>query len=142
MAFYHQGKRIPSGKDKVITNSDGELDIICKSMLTGGRKYSTTTKDKKGEEKLKIFCDSLKELDELTIIGYSFGDTHVNHRISNAMVLNDSLKLRIIDPTNATKPDFLQQFDYDKRIGGGICRAAEWMEYLESENGIQYKVTL
>lgn len=133
LAYFHEGKKIPSGKDRVITNSEGELDIITKSMLTGGRKYSKTTNAKKGEEKLKILDEVLNELDELTIIGYGFGDPHINSRISNAMVLNKNLKLRIVNPTNVSNPKFLEQFDYDSRIRGALCRTAEWMEYSGTE---------
>jgi len=132
MAYYHEGKKVPSGKDRVITDSDGELEIICKSMLTGGSKYSLTTNDKKGEEKLKLFDNMLKDADELTIIGYGFGDRHINYRLSNAMVLNPKLKLRIVDPIHKPAPEFLQQFDYDGRIRGATCGAPHWIDYSTS----------
>lgn len=133
MAYYHQGKRIPGGRDMVITNGKGELDIISKSMLTGGNKYSKTSKIKKGEEKLKILDDILNTTDELTIIGYGFGDRHINFRVSNAMVLNSKLSIRIVDPIHKSTPDFIQQFDYDSRILGATCSAAAWIEYLPTE---------
>ena len=133
MAYYHQGKRIPGGRDMVITNSQGELDIIRKSMLTGGHKYSKTSKIKKGEEKLRILDDTLKDTDELTIIGYGFGDLHINFRVSNAMVLNSKLNIRIVDSVHKPIPAFLQQFDYDSRILGATCSAAAWTEYLPTE---------
>jgi hypothetical protein len=55
-------------------------------MLTGGRKYSGTSKIKDGEEKLQILDSILRGLDELTVIGYGFGDEHINFRLSNAML--------------------------------------------------------
>lgn len=133
MGYYLLGKRIPSGKDKSITGPDGTFDIVKRALLTGGRKYTPTTNVKRGEEKLKIFHDVLVELDELTIIGYSFGDSHVNYRISNAMVLNPALKLRWVDPAYHPWPDFLQQFDYDLRIRKASCGAAQWMAYVGDE---------
>lgn len=133
MAHYANGQRIPSGRDRVITNSDGELDIICKSMLTGGNKYSLTTNVKAGEEKLQLMDKALEEAEEVTIIGYGFGDKHVNYRISNAMVRNASLKLRIVDPISKPKPEFLQQFDYDLRLRGATCGAPHWMDYSNTE---------
>ncbi len=133
MAYYHQGQKVPSGKDRVITNSNGDLDIISKSMLTGGRKYSKTSKIKKGEEKLKIFDDELMGLDELTVIGYGFGDKHVNFRLSNAMLLNENLTIRIVDPVNCKPPEILEQFEFDSRIRGASCGAAHWMDYCVSE---------
>ena len=62
-------------------------------MLTGGAKYSETTNEKEGEEKLKIFSETLQKTKELTIIGYGFGDSHINNRILNAMVLNENLRI-------------------------------------------------
>lgn len=133
MAYYHQGKRVPSGRDKVITNADGELDIISKSMLTGGKKYSSTTNPKYGEEKLSIFNKALLDTEELIIIGYGFGDQHINDRLSNAMVLNNKLKLKVIDPSYQSPPNFLRQFDYDSRVRGAISGAAPWFGYFVNQ---------
>lgn len=133
MAYYHNGEKVPSGKDRVITDLNGELDIICKSMLTGGSKYSLTTNEKEGEEKLKLFDEMLRDIDELTIIGYGFGDRHINYRLSNAMVLNSSLKIRIVDPIHKPYAEFLQQFNYGDRLRGATCGAPLWIEYSATQ---------
>lgn len=130
MAYYHLGTKVPGGgKDRTITNLAGELDIICESLLTGGNKYSKTSNVKDGEEKLKIFDDTLARLDELTVIGYSFGDEHINFRISNALLLNQGLRVTIIDPNRHTVPDCIKQFDYGQRVKRASCGAAHWMHY-------------
>ncbi|XOB92612.1 hypothetical protein ACMC9M_20425 [Pseudomonadota bacterium 24LQ007] len=131
MAHYIDGQKVHSGRDRVITNADGELDIICQSMLTGGSKYSLTTNEKSGEEKLGLLSRKLNEVDELTIIGYGFGDKHVNYRLSNAMVLNERLKIIIVDAVAKPIPEILEQFNYDSRIIRSTCGAAPWMGYLE-----------
>ncbi|MBU2024860.1 MAG: hypothetical protein KJ868_16265 [Gammaproteobacteria bacterium] len=133
MGYYSDGQKVPSGKDRVITDVDGELDIICQSMLTGGNKYSRTTKDKKGEEKLMLMVKQLDKTDELTIIGYGFGDKHINSRISNAMVRNPNMKIKIVDAISKPVPEILEQFDYDLRIIRNTCGAAHWMSYLALE---------
>lgn len=133
MAYYHNGVKVPSGKDRIVTNSLGELDIIVKSMLTGGNKYSKTSNEKKGEEKLKIFSDILTEIDELTVIGYGFGDNHINFRLSNAMVLNPNLSISIIEPMHFNTPEVLNQFDYDNRIKKAICTATQWFNYYKEK---------
>jgi len=133
MGYYANGKKVPSGRDRVITDLKGELDIICQSMLTGGGKYSITTNDKKGEEKLKLLTDQLKNTDELTIIGYGFGDKHINNRVSNSMVSNEKLKVRIVDAIHKPIPESLEQFNYDGRIRQSTCGAAHWMDYVENE---------
>jgi hypothetical protein len=133
MGYYHHGQRVPSGRDRVVTGPDGTLDIVCRSMLTGGKKYSTTTNPKKGEEKLQLLDAVLKGIEQLTVIGYGFGDAHVNNRISNAMVLNDRLKVRVVNPKWRGCPEILKQFDYGGRVRGACCRAPEWMSYVPTE---------
>lgn len=132
MAYYRGGRKIAGGKDRTITNMAGELDIISQSMLTGGRKYSQTSKIKEGEEKLKLFDDTLKGLDQLTIIGYGFRDEHINFRISNALLLNPGLSVVIVNPNIREIPDCIKQFDYDLRIKRAACGAAHWMDYCQS----------
>jgi hypothetical protein len=133
MAYYHQGQKVPDSKDRAITNASGELDLISKSMLTGGKKYSKTAKPKKGEEKLIVFDDILGRIDELTIIGYGFGDKHVNFRITNAMARRENLSIRIIDPNLRKIPEFLEPFEYDSRINRASCGAAHWIDYSKSQ---------
>ena len=141
MGYFHDGQRVGGGRDRVVTGPDGTLDILRRAMLTGGRKYSKTTNPKKGEEKLALLAEVLRDTDELTVIGYSFGDSHVNHRVLNAMVMNTELKIRIIDPVHRPQPQFLQQFDYNMRVSGAQCRGPEWMSYVEGNtwNGAQSK---
>ncbi|MCF4172729.1 MULTISPECIES: hypothetical protein [Vibrio] len=133
MCYYKGDFRIPSSKDKVVSNLDGELDILVQSMLTGGSKYSLTTNEKQGEEKLKLLVDNISNASELVIIGYGFGDKHINYRLSNAMVLNQNLKITIVDPINKPIPEILEQFNYDRRVKVVTCGAPQWLEYFENE---------
>ncbi len=133
MAYYHQHKKVPSGRDRIVTNSAGELDIMRKAMLTGGKKYSKTANAKHGEEKLQVFDAALREISQLTIIGYGFGDKHINFRIAHAMARKDDLKVRFIDPANNKIPEFLEPFDYESRVRSAFCGAAHWMDYCKSE---------
>jgi hypothetical protein len=132
MGYYHAGRKEQDGKYRIITNNAGELDVISESMLTGGNKYSETLKEKAGEEKLILFDQALRDLDVLTIIGYGFGDFHINTRLSKAMALNDRLRIVIIDPTPKPIPEFIKQFDYDGKIERAFCGAAQWMQYCKS----------
>jgi hypothetical protein len=141
MAYFENGEPVLDGQDRAISDVNGQFDIISKSMLTGGRKYSTTSKVKEGEEKLQILDGVLNALDELTIIGYGFGDEHINFRLSNAMLSNPKLKIMIVDPHQTNIPLCLRQFDYDGRVRQALASAATWMEYRETGvwNTIQIK---
>jgi hypothetical protein len=132
MAYFEDGEPILMGQDRAISDFNGQFDIVSKSMLTGGHKYSATSKVKEGEEKLQIMDGVLSELDELTIIGYGFGDEHINFRLSSAMLLNNTLKIMIVDPFRTDIPQCLRQFDYDGRVRRAAAGAAQWMEYRET----------
>jgi len=133
MGYYHQGKRLAGVKDRTITNLSGELAIISSSMRAGVKKYSETSKIKEGEEKLMLFDHVLRGLDELTVIGYGFGDEHVNFRLSNGLLLNDKLRVVIVDPVFGGTPKCIKQFDYDRRIKTAACGAAQWIDYCKCE---------
>lgn len=149
MAYFNHGFPVPSGKERAITGPNGELDLMSKAMLTGGRKYSTIAKIQKGEEKLAIFDDVLRQVDQLTIIGYGFGDQHVNHRIQNAMARRDELIVHVVDPQRSVLPDCLKFFDYDSRVTSARCGAAHWLDYcrtkqwnIEQMNSLKENVAL
>jgi len=135
MGYYDKnGVRIPSSESaKIITNGAGELDILSSSLLTGESKFSKTSDSKPGEEKLQLFEKVLQNLDELTIIGYSFGDKHINFRASNALLLNPKLHMRIVNPAWAGPPECLEQFDYEDRVRGAYCGAAPWIYYCKHQ---------
>lgn len=130
MAYYHAGSKVNGGGNmRIVTGPDGTLDVLSRAMLTGGKKYSVTTNEKKGEEKLKLLFEVAQTLDELVVMGYGFGDSHINDRIVNSMVLNPNLKIWIIDPIHRPWPPFLRQFDYGLRLRRATAGAAVWMTY-------------
>jgi len=132
MAYYQNGVLQEAARDRFVTNLEGRCDVLGKAMLTGAQKYSSTANPKPGEEKLAVFDGVLGQLDELTIIGYGFGDKHVNFRLSHAMVRNDGLSIRIVDPHRDRLPDFLEPFDYKSRVRRAACGATLWMDYSKS----------
>lgn len=67
------------------------------------------------------------------VIGYSFGDSHVNNRILNAMVKNPRLKIVVVDPASKPWPEFLRQFDYDLRLRKVVAGATQWMSYVKDK---------
>lgn len=133
MGYVHDGKRIPSGRSRVVTGPDGELDILEMSMLTGGKKYGRAISSKPGEEKISLFQDVLATIDELTIVGYGFGDVHINDRIVVAMSRSEKLRVRIVDPFGPACPAILEPFNYGERVRGARCSAPEWMSYLKND---------
>ena len=98
------------------------------SILTGSKKYHTTLSNHRREEKIELFSSGLEKIDELYIIGYSFGDKHINHRISHAMHMNNNLKVMIINPTYE-KQEIFEPFDYDMRVRYCTTVFPIWADY-------------
>lgn len=122
------GKKTSSLSDWAITTLDNKLDLATHAMLTGNDKYSKTLSPKTGEEKIALFYDAISCADLLTIIGYGFGDNHINSRILVALARNDNLKLKIVSPKQEV-PEFLEVFNENKRITIIQSDVANWLYY-------------
>ena len=126
--FYH-GRPIHTGGEIVITDDTGEMQFLFPSILSGPKKYSPTINERKGEEKMMFFSNIIENIDELYVIGYSFGDEHINNRIIKAMYLNPNMKIWIVDPYN-NKWDILNPFDYELRIRGINATTTQAVRYI------------
>lgn len=129
MGYIFPNEESPSSsKEWFVTNIDNEFDIASKSMLTGGNKYSSTLSKKEGEQKLSLFTDVIEGSDLLTIVGYGFGDKHINHRIVQALHRNQNLKIKLTSP-NQKIPECLEAFDENDRIKRVCSDVANWLYY-------------
>ena len=120
-------------KEIAISDYEGEMQFLSKSIITGGYKYSKTFDPKPGEEKMRLLEEVLSLIDELYIIGYGFYDKHVNLRLYNAMLLNKNLKIWRVDPKTIEVPDILEPFNYNLRVRSAMCGTPEWLSYRVSE---------
>ena len=113
--YYINGKKPNIEGEICFSDFDGTMQFMQPSILTGSKKYNATLSNHRHEEKIELFSSGLNKIDELYIIGYSFGDKHINYRISHAMHLNDKLKLVIVNPTYE-RQEIFEPFDYNGRV--------------------------
>jgi hypothetical protein len=67
---------------------------------------------------LRAFQEELFKAKKLTIIGYSFGDDHINTYISQWLNQSEKHKLRIIDPNFGENPlKFAKLLDQMRKPG-------------------------
>ncbi|WP_397538150.1 hypothetical protein [Rummeliibacillus pycnus] len=130
LKYYINGTLANMSNEIIVSDENGIMQFLRSSIKMGGDKYSIKFDLKPGEEKLYLFEEILKQVEEITIIGYSFSDKHVNLRLYNAMLLNPHLKIHIIDPFNTKTPAILEPFDYKLRIRKGTCGTPEWFSFL------------
>ena len=132
--YFMNGQDIKLTEFIPVTDNNGEFQIVGRSVMIGGKKYSITINPKTGDDKLQLFDKILDETDELTIIGYGFADRHINTRIYNSMVRNENLKIKRIDPNNFKTPELFEPLDYDLRFTGAMCTAVQWLHYRRTQN--------
>jgi hypothetical protein len=77
-------------------------NIVLSNIITGYQKTqkSAVTPYKQMQASFDRDCCIA---DEILIIGYSFGDSHINSSINTALISNKTLKLHIIDPAYCEK---------------------------------------
>ena len=116
MTYYVNGRNVPIMGEIAAPYIDKDsFELLRKSMLTGGRKFSSTLGDDSGTS-MYLFREILSRIDSLDIIGYGFNDIHINDRIDQAMILNPNLKLNIARFANTQIPHSIERHNHDKRI--------------------------
>lgn len=144
MKYIYNGHKIEiGGTEFAISDMNGEMQFLRQSILMGGYKYSKTFNPKPGEEKLQLFKKSLEKINELTIVGYSFCDEHINLRLYNAMLMNPDMKIMIVDPFRNEIPKILKPFNYKMRVRMTRSFTPEWLWYsIENNWNIDYSKEL
>lgn len=90
-----------------VLDRNGELQFMRRSLLTGGHKFRGTFDQIAPIDFFKEFKKRINLIKELDVIGYGFGDEHVNDVLS-AWIDSDEVKMNIFDPFRKNVPDFLK----------------------------------
>lgn len=126
--YYMNGKAVHIGSEICFSDMDGKMQFMQPSILTGSKKYHQTLSSYPKEEKMALLSSALEKVDELYIIGYSFGDKHINNRIVHAMHLNDKMKVVIVGPSGK-KQELFEPFDYAYRVQYCATSFSVWADY-------------
>ncbi|MEI7345919.1 hypothetical protein [Dickeya chrysanthemi] len=90
----------------VVSDDSGQIQFLRRSLLTGGHKFSEKFEQIAPKELFEEFRSKIQSIRELIIVGYSFGDEHVNVVLANWLNISGT-KLVICDPNRTEIPDFI-----------------------------------
>lgn len=90
--------QIPFNTGTVEVELEKGKPMLIQNIITGYRKVLKTGLSP-FRQYFSVFDMDLLKSDELIIIGYSFGDEHINDMINKARSSNQNLKIEIIDPS-------------------------------------------
>lgn len=100
------------GVNELIVEDDtGEMQFLRRSLLSGGHKFKKRFDQIAPIGLFEEFKFRIEDSQELVIIGYGFGDEHVNDVIYNWLDSGKELKVIICDPFRDNAPSFIEQFN-------------------------------
>jgi len=120
-----------------VEDDTGGIQFLRRSLLSGGNKFKDEMSQIAPATLLDYFKKSLKKINELTVIGYSFGDDHIND-ILGAWASKPGKLVRVFDPYMTEIPDCLGEHDLEIQIiNGGFTDFC--LMYDSSEESYQNK---
>lgn len=99
-----------------VEDDTGELQFFRRSLLSGGHKFTGRFEQVAPIGLFEEFKKRIHDSEELVIIGYGFGDEHVNQIILNFLDTNKKAKIIICDPYRERVPKFMLDFELNIEV--------------------------
>lgn len=113
-----------------VKDSSGELQFLRRSLLSGGHKFKGKFEQIAPVALFDAFESRINNVQELVVIGYGFGDEHVNE-VMLKWLSNSNNHLTICNPYCEGIPDFLKAYQAQVQIAKkGLT------DYLLSVDGV------
>jgi hypothetical protein len=88
-------------------DDEGEMQFLRRSLLTGAFKFDSRALQVLPKQILDHFRSNLNNVSNLVVIGYGFGDIHVNQILRWWLELSSARHLEIVDPYVSGIPSFI-----------------------------------
>lgn len=98
-----------------VNDSSGELQFLRRSLLSGGHKFKGKFEQIAPVALFDAFESRINNVQELVVIGYGFGDEHVNE-VMLKWLSNSNNHLTICNPYCEGIPDFLKAYQAQVQI--------------------------
>ena len=92
-----------------VADDAGEIQFLRRTLLSGAFKFGRRIAQNAPPELLTFFANKIRELNRLVVIGYGFGDEHMNRLIEAWLSDDRSRQLLYVSPTGS-RPQLLDQF--------------------------------
>lgn len=85
--------------ESIYEDEKGEIQFLRKSLLSGAHKFTNKLCQVAPPEFLSLFEGNLNYAHELICIGYSFGDKHIDEKVSDWLSFSATRRLTIVNPS-------------------------------------------
>jgi len=82
-----------------VTDENGELQFLRRTLLAGKFKFSKEITQNAPKELILLFEEKINDFENLIIIGYSLGDSNINEIIKKWVMSQEKRFIYIIDPS-------------------------------------------
>lgn len=89
----------------VFADDQGVMQFLRRSVLTGMHKFEDANGQNIPKEILPLFKSHINFVNELYVIGYGFGDIHINYVLRKWISFSADRKMIIVNPNMKTLPD-------------------------------------
>lgn len=100
-------EKIKATNEIAFADDTGEMQFLRRSLLAGAYKFHDRKDQVLPKQFLKHFRSNINFVSKLIIIGYGFGDLHINQVIREWLEFSDSRSIEIVSPIQTGVPSFL-----------------------------------
>jgi hypothetical protein len=104
LGFWNNGRQFRLPNEIVYTASPGEPGFLRRTLLAGAQKFSKRYDQTLPHRMLELFTFRITSMQEIYVIGYSFGDHHVDRILREWLELLSHRRMIIVDPHRSTIP--------------------------------------
>lgn len=101
---------LPVANEAVVKDQTGQVQFLRRVHVAGTYKFDLQRPQNQSEEWLKRFTADINFAEDLVVIGYSFGDAHINAAIRNWIEHNTKRILHVVNPASADVPAGFRHF--------------------------------
>jgi hypothetical protein len=104
IGYLHGGKKVRVINEIAYTDEVGEMQFLRRTLLAGAQKFNKRFSQTLPQSMLDIFRSHINFVSELYIIGYSFGDAHIDLVVRDWLEFSGDRTMVIVDPSRQRCP--------------------------------------
>lgn len=131
IAYWYAGQRVRPTYEIAYADVSGEMQFLRRTLLAGAQKFNQRFPQTIPPAILKIFRTHINFVQALYVIGYSFGDAHVDLILREWLEFSGARSMVIVDPSRGQLPTHL----------GHLAMQIEIVQRTASDFFAQYRKT-
>jgi hypothetical protein len=104
IGYWHRGQKVHPLNEIAYADESGRMQFLRRSLLAGAQKFNTRFSQTVPQKMLELFRSYINYVQELYVVGYSFGDAHIDLVIKNWLEFSGARSMIIVDPRREAVP--------------------------------------